>query len=29
MFKNDDTAMEFDNGHFDQWFVDNDERKDS
>jgi hypothetical protein len=28
MFKNDDTAIEFDNGNFDQWFLDNDERKD-
>ena len=26
MFKNDDTAIEFDNGNFDQWFLDNDER---
>jgi len=26
MFKNDDTAIEFDNGNFHQWFLDNDER---
>jgi len=28
MFKNDDTALEFDNGNFDKWFLDNDERED-
>ena len=28
MFKNDDAAMEFDNGNFDKWFEENDERED-
>jgi hypothetical protein len=28
MFKHDDTALEFDNGNFDKWFQDNDERED-
>ena len=29
MFKNDETAAEFDNGNFDKWFTENNNRSDN